>query len=81
MIKHAVKRRTFGIGRTHAQFTVIPKSAYEHPLYFLGTPFPFLRQHIQAFGTLLFGSPIATQRWAVSRKVESLLLESDAAES
>src|ERR1017187_3165456 len=56
-IKRSFGGRTFGIGGTHAQMTLVPRSAFEHPWYFLGTPFPFLHEHVAAFAETLFGSP------------------------
>jgi hypothetical protein len=49
--------RTFGIGGTHAQVTMIPRIAFEHPWYFLGTPFPFLHRHVATSAEVLFGAP------------------------
>jgi hypothetical protein len=56
-IKHKFGGRTFGVGGTHAQFTMVPRAAFEHPWYFLGTPFPFLHEHVAAFAETLFGAP------------------------
>jgi hypothetical protein len=56
-IKRSFGGRTFGIGGTHAQITLVPRSAFEHPWYFLGTPFPFLHEHVATFGETLFGPP------------------------
>ena len=56
-IKRSFGGRTFGIGGTHAQITLVPRSAFEHPWYFLGTPFPFLHEHVATFAETLFGSP------------------------
>ncbi len=56
-IKRSFGGRTFGIRGTHAQITMIPRPAFEHPWFFLGTPFPFLHEHIAAFGETLFGTP------------------------
>src|SRR5260370_30551232 len=56
-IKRSFGGRTFGIGGTHAQMTLVPRSAFEHPWYFLGTPFPFLHEHAAAFAETLFGPP------------------------
>lgn len=56
-VKRSFGGRTFGIGGTHAQLTLIPRVAYEHPWFFLGVPFPFLDEHIATFGETLFGSP------------------------
>ncbi len=56
-IKRSFGGRTFGIGGTHAQLTMVPRSAFEHPWYFLGTPFPFLHEHVATFAETLFGSP------------------------
>jgi len=56
-IKRSFGGRTFGIGGTHAQLTLVPRSAFEHPWYFLGTPFPFLHEHVATFAETLFGSP------------------------
>jgi hypothetical protein len=57
-IKRSFGGRTFGIGGTHAQFTMVPRSAFEHPCYFLGTPFPFLHEHVAAFAETLSGSSL-----------------------
>ena len=56
-IKHSLGGRTFGIGGTHAQITLIPRRAFEHPLYFLGTPFPFLHEHLANYAYTLLGAP------------------------
>jgi len=56
-IKRTFGGRTFGIRGTHAQMTLIPRSAFEHPWYFLGTPFPFLHEHVATYAETLFGSP------------------------
>jgi len=56
-IKRSFGARTFGIGGTHAQITLVPRSAFEHPWYFLGTPFPFLHEHVATFAETLFGPP------------------------
>lgn len=55
-IKRSFGGRTFGIGGTHAQITLIPRSAFEHPWFFLGAPFPFLHEHVAAFAEVLFGA-------------------------
>lgn len=57
VIKTSFGGRTFGIGGTHAQLTLIPRSAYEHPSFFLGTPFPFLHEHVATFAKTLTGAP------------------------
>lgn len=59
--------RTCAVGATQARLTVVLKSIYRHPLYFLGSPFPFLREHIQEYGTLMYGSPLETIRGTLSR--------------
>lgn len=59
--------RTFAVGETQARLTVVLKSIYQHPLYFLGSPFPFLREHIQEYGALIYGSPLETIRGTFSR--------------
>lgn len=56
-IKRSFRGRTFGILGTHAQMTLVPRRAFEHPAFFLGTPFPFLHEHVAAFGETLFGTP------------------------
>jgi len=56
-IKRSFGGRTFGIGGTHAQLTLVPRRVFEHPWYFLGTPFPFLHEHVATFAETLFGSP------------------------
>src|SRR5208282_3607731 len=56
-IKRSLGGRTFGIGGTHAQLTLVPRLVFEHPWYFLGTPFPFLHEHLAAFAETLFGPP------------------------
>jgi hypothetical protein len=56
-IRRSFGGRTFGLSGTHAQLTLVPRRAFEHPWYFLGTPFPFLHEHVAAFGETLFGSP------------------------
>ncbi|MGH7896712.1 MAG: hypothetical protein ACREQQ_02105, partial [Candidatus Binatia bacterium] len=56
-IRRSFGGRTFGIGGTHAQLTFVPRSAFEHPWYFLGTPFPLLHEHVASFGETLLGSP------------------------
>jgi len=55
-IRRSFGGRTFGIAGTHAQLTFVPQSAFEHPWYFLGTPFPFLHDHVANFAETLFGS-------------------------
>ena len=55
-IRRTFGGRTFGIGGTHAQITLVPRRAFEHPWYFLGTPFPFLHEHVATFAETLFGS-------------------------
>lgn len=66
-IKRGFGGRTFAIGTTHVQFTIALKSIYQHPLYFLGSPFPFLREHIQQFGALIYGSPTEAIQGTLSR--------------
>ncbi len=66
-LKRAFGGRTFAIGTTHVQLTVVLKSIYQHPLYFLGSPFPFLREHIQQFGALIYGSPTEAIQGTLSR--------------
>jgi hypothetical protein len=56
-IKRSFGGRTFGIQGTYAQLTMVPRRAFEHPWYFLGTPFPFLHEHLAAFAQPLFGTP------------------------
>jgi hypothetical protein len=56
-IQRSFGGRTFGIRGTHARLTLIPRSAFEHPWFFLGTPFPFLHEHVATFAETLFGSP------------------------
>lgn len=59
--------RTFAIGAANAQVTITLNSIYRHPLYFLGLPFPFLREHIQEFGAVVYGAPIEANRGTFSR--------------
>ena len=66
-IKRGFGGRTFAIGTTHVQFTIALKSIYQYPLYFLGSPFPFLREHIQQFGALIYGSPTEAIQGTLSR--------------
>lgn len=66
-IKRGFGGRTFAIGTTHVQFTIVLKSIYQHALYFLGSPFPFLREHIQQFGALIYGSPTEAIQGTLSR--------------
>lgn len=56
-VKRSFGGRTFGIGGTNVQLTLLPRSAFEHPCYALGTPFPFLHEHIATFAETLFGPP------------------------
>jgi hypothetical protein len=56
-IKGTFGGRTFGIGDTDAQITFVPRSAFEHPWFYLGTPFPFLHEHVAAYAEPLFGDP------------------------
>ncbi|MBI3800781.1 MAG: hypothetical protein HY268_27855 [Deltaproteobacteria bacterium] len=56
-IRRSLGGRTFGIAGTHAQLTLVPRSVFEHPWYFLGTPFPFLHDHVASFAETLCGSP------------------------
>ena len=65
-IKRGFGGRTFAIGTTHVQVTVVLKSIYQHPLYFLGSPFPFLREHIQEYGMPIYGSPLEAIRGTFS---------------
>jgi hypothetical protein len=57
VIRKSFGGRTFGIGGTHAQLTMIPRRAFAHPRFFLGTPFPFLHGHLVNFAETLFGTP------------------------
>lgn len=57
VVKRSFGGRTFGILGTHAQITMVPRRAFEHPAFLLGTPFPFLHEHIAAFGETLSGKP------------------------
>ncbi|MBI2903003.1 MAG: hypothetical protein HYY12_05380 [Candidatus Methylomirabilis oxyfera] len=57
-LKRGFGGRTFALGATHVQLTVVLKSIYQQPLYFLGSPFPFLREHIQEYGALIYGTPL-----------------------
>ena len=54
-IKRTLGGRTFGIQGTYAQLTMISRSAFAHPYYLLGTPFPFLHEHLATFAETLFG--------------------------
>src|SRR5271166_3913876 len=56
-IKRSLGGRTFGIQETYAQLTMVPRAAFEHPWYFLGTPFPFLHEHVATLAETLFGPP------------------------
>jgi hypothetical protein len=56
-IKYSLGGRTFGIAGSHAQITLIPRIAFEHPLYLLGTPFPFLHEHLANYAETLLGAP------------------------
>jgi hypothetical protein len=56
-IKRSLGGRTFSLGDTDAQITLIPRRAFEHPWFYLGTPFPFLHEHVAAFAEALFGAP------------------------
>ena len=56
-IKRSLGGRTFGIGDTDAQISLVPRSAFEHPCFYLGTPFPFLHEHVATCAETLFGSP------------------------
>jgi hypothetical protein len=61
-IRQSFHGRTFALGSTHVQFTFVPKTVYQHPMYSLGTPFPFLNEHVGEFGVLLWGVPIRPAR-------------------
>ncbi|HVN28884.1 MAG TPA: hypothetical protein VMT64_10385, partial [Candidatus Binataceae bacterium] len=56
-IRRSLGGRTFGLAGTNVQLTLIPRRAFEHPWFFLGTPFPFLHEHVAAFAETLFGLP------------------------
>ncbi len=56
-IRRSFRGRTFGILGTHAQMTLVPRRAFEHPAFLLGTPFPFLHEHVAAFGETLSRTP------------------------
>ena len=66
-LRQAFQGRTFGVQGTHAQLTLIPRSVFSHPLYFVGMPYPFLCEHIRAYGTQIFGTPIAVPRSILNR--------------
>jgi hypothetical protein len=59
-IEHCFGGKEFTIGKYHAEITLTLESIYKHPLVFLGSPFPFLLEHIQEFGATVYGPPIAT---------------------
>lgn len=59
--------RTFAIGAINTQVTIILNSIYRHPLYFLGLPFPFLREHIEECGAVIYGAQIKANRGTFSR--------------
>lgn len=56
-VKRSLGGRTFGFSGSQAQVTFLPRSAFEHPSFFLGTPFPFLHEHIAKFAEALLGTP------------------------
>ncbi len=66
-LKRGFGGRTFASADTQVQFTIVLKSIYQHPMYFLGVPFPFLREHIQEFGAWIHGSPIEAIQGSLSR--------------
>lgn len=59
--------RTFAIGAANAQVTINLNSIYRHPLYFLGLPFPFLREHIEECGAVIYGPPLEANQGTFSR--------------
>lgn len=59
--------RTFAIGAAKARVTITLNSIYRYPLHFLGLPFPFLREHIQEFGAVVYGGQIEANRGTFSR--------------
>jgi len=56
-IKRSLGGRTFGVGDTDAQLTLIPRFAFQHPWFYLGTPFPLLHEHVASSAETLFGNP------------------------
>ena len=61
IIEHCFGGKEFSVGKYHAEITLTLESIYKHPLLFLGSPCPFLLEHIQEFGTTVYGSPITIQ--------------------
>ncbi|MBV9403820.1 MAG: hypothetical protein JO211_00640, partial [Acidobacteriaceae bacterium] len=68
VIKRSLHGRTFGVLGSHAQITLIPRDAFKHRSFLLGTPFPFLHDHIANFAETLVGTPprvpAPPTRWA-----------------
>ena len=54
-IRKSFGGRTFGVSGSHAQLTMVPRRAFEHPWFYLGTPSPFLHDHVANFAETLFG--------------------------
>jgi hypothetical protein len=66
-IEHCFGGRKFSVEESHAEVTLTLESIYKHPLLFLGSPYPFLLEHIQEFGTTVYGQPITTIEGTLSR--------------
>jgi hypothetical protein len=54
-IESAFHRRECREGDYSYFLTIIPASAYRYPLVFLGSPYPFLREHIQRYAQSIVG--------------------------
>ncbi len=72
-IRRSFEGRTFGIHGTHAQITMVPRSAYEHPWFFLGTPLPFLHEHVASFGIHAVRNAAADSGGAFTRGATSMV--------
>ena len=54
-IENAFHRRECREGDYSYFLTIIPASAYRHSLVFLGSPYPFLREHMQRYAQSIIG--------------------------
>jgi hypothetical protein len=59
--------RHFRIGAALATVTLYPSGAYRNPLLFVGSPSPFLREHLQRHARTIFGSGRVSFRGSLAR--------------
>lgn len=55
LAQDAFSAREFFLEDQGFSITYVPESVMKQPLYFLGTPYPFLKEHIQRYGAYLLG--------------------------